>query len=56
MSDMEHSDQPTPATPGSPPSTEATSPTEPALGTPTDPTSIHAGCASRGSSNGKRTS
>ena len=38
MSDMEHSDQPTPATPGSPASAEATSPTEPALGTPADPT------------------
>ena len=38
MSDMEHSDQPTPATPGSPSSAEATSPTETALGTPTDPT------------------
>ena len=37
MSDMEHSDQPSPATPGSPSSAEATSPTEPALGTPTDP-------------------
>ncbi|MDF2689484.1 MAG: hypothetical protein K0Q80_2450 [Microvirga sp.] len=38
MSDMEHSDQPTPATPGSAASAEATSPPEPGLGTPTDPT------------------
>jgi hypothetical protein len=37
MSNMEHSDQPTPATPGSAASTEATSPTEPAIGTPADP-------------------
>jgi hypothetical protein len=38
MSNMEHSDQPTPATPGSAASAEATSPMEPALGTPADPT------------------
>ncbi|MBQ0819801.1 VWA domain-containing protein [Microvirga sp. HBU67558] len=37
MSDMEHSDQPTPATPGNPPSTSPTSSTEAAVGTPTDP-------------------
>ena len=37
MSDMKHSDQPTPAKPGSPSSAEATSPTEPALGMPADP-------------------
>lgn len=37
MSDMEHSDRPTPATPENPSSTEAVSPTAPALGTPTDP-------------------
>jgi hypothetical protein len=37
MSDMEHSDRPTPATPENPPSTETTSSTESALGTPTDP-------------------
>ncbi|MET0527806.1 MAG: vWA domain-containing protein [Microvirga sp.] len=37
MSDMEHSDQPTPAIPGDPPSTGTTSSTEVAVGTPTDP-------------------
>ena len=37
MSDMKHSDQPTPAKPGSPSSAEATSPTEPALGMPAEP-------------------
>ena len=37
MSDMEHSDRPTPATPENPPSTETTSSTESALGTPMDP-------------------
>jgi hypothetical protein len=37
MSDMEHSDKPTPATPGNPPSTETASSTEAALGTPTNP-------------------
>lgn len=37
MSDLEHSDRPTPATPENPPSTEAASPTEPVVGTPTDP-------------------
>src|SRR4029450_9499880 len=37
MSDMEHSDRPTPATPENPPSTETTSSTESALGAPTDP-------------------
>ena len=54
MSDMEHSDQPSPATPESPSSAEATSPTETALGTPTDPVCIRAGCTSGGSSSGKR--
>ena len=37
MSDMEHSDQPIPATPGNTPSTETTISTEAAVGTPTDP-------------------
>src|SRR5687767_5982171 len=37
MSDMEHSDKPTPATPGNPPSTETAGSTEAALGTPTEP-------------------
>lgn len=37
MSDMEHSDQPTPAIPGDPPSMGTTSSTEAAVGTPTDP-------------------
>ena len=36
MSDMEHSDQPTPVTPGNPRLTETTGSTEAALGTPTE--------------------